>query len=306
MITFTLLSWASEPMIKLMESPQLRDGAPVYLLDIAEVSGGDERIQDQLGRLMVAPSNHEMKSGNALLIQLRSQINEFKKQCDCQVQLQVPRDFSLVSGTSKKTGRSFSEAQLNAEIISKAKAQCADCRVDVESLRCTSGAIPESYATWEMNANISKAGGDSLVQVYFGDRTKPVEYLARLKISAPALKLKAMAPLGASLEENMVDVEWVQPSAVRTLASFSDIATSELKRSLAKGQIVYIDDLRERHIVRAGRTIKVEIVKGAISVETTGTPAKDAKMGDFIPVRLSKTHKNVTAEVIGPGKVRIQ
>jgi flagella basal body P-ring formation protein FlgA len=293
-------------MIKLMEAPQLREGAPVYLMDIAEVSGGEERIQDQLGRLMVATSTHELKSGNTLLLQLRSQINEFKKQCNCQVQLQVPRHFSLVTGTNKRPGKTFSENKLTAEIISRAKTQCTECRVEVEALRCTAGAIPENYSTWEVNASINKAGGDSLVQVYFGDVTKPVDYLAKVKILAPALKLKAMAPLGASIEEAMVDVDWLPPSPIRTMASYADIATSELKRSLAKGQIIYIDDLRERHIVRAGRIIKVEIVKGVISVETTGTPAKDAKMGDFIPVRLSKTNKNVTAEVIGPGKVRIQ
>lgn len=307
MIIFTLLSWASDPLVKLMEQPQLHEGQPVYLQDIALIEGGDRQMQDQLGKLLIASTTHELKKGNPLLLQIRNQLNEFKKQCQCQVQLQVPRNFSVAHAGEKKSSQGqFTEDKLKQVIIEKAKANCENCRIEVQAMRCTQGETPTDESAWDVQAQLNKAGGDNLVQVYFSDKAKPIEYIVNLKIESSAVKLKTNVPLGASVEESMVETLWVTPTPMRTAATFKDLATAELKRSLSAGQIIYLDDLRERHIVRSGRTVKVEIVKGSMILETTGTPVKDAKMGDYIPVRLTKSNKNVVAEVVSPGKVRVQ
>lgn len=307
MIIFTGLSWASDPLVKLMESPRLVEGSPVLLENIATVEGGNASTQESLRALKIADSVKELKTGNELLYHLKQQLREFNQQCNCQVQIQIPRKYSFSEPLKVPAENArFSIEKLKSDILSRAQSECRQCRLSLESLECVHGETPESYTKWEMVAPSLKASGDARVQVYFSGVNQPVEYLAKLKVDAPHLKLKKNIPLGGEVDESIVDVDWLPAHPQKTLASLKDLSTSELRRSLSAGQVIYLEDLREKHVVRAGRPVKVEIVKGNMSLETTGTPSKDAKAGEFISIRLSRTNKSVVAEVIGPGKVRIQ
>lgn len=301
-IAFTVLSWASDPLVHLMESPQLPKGRAVYLYDVATVEGGPRELQEQLRQIELAPT-----AANLALQELpylvKSQINEFKNKCNCQVQLKIPR---RQNGLKHSVASSWSEENVSRAVSERVQQKCHQCQIEIKNIDLISGQVPLSYSSWSLDPMTNIIDGDMQVRIYFDHQSTPaLTYQLKTNILQPGLRLKKNQVLGSVIKNQ--DVESVMvPWNSKPLATINEVVSFEVKKPLAEGQTIYLEDLREQWLVRAGRPVQVQVDKGLIHIEMQAIATKDARAGEWITVRIDKTQKKVVAEVVGPGKVRLQ
>lgn len=80
----------------------------------------------------------------------------------------------------------------------------------------------------------------------------------------------------------------------------------ELKRPLQAGETVRLSHLKRPQLVKKGDRVVLEANTGHISVVTVGQAMDSGREGEQIKVRNGKSERVVDAEVIGPGRVRVQ
>lgn len=292
-------------VVRILDNPPLPTSMEILMKDVAVLENFSSDCRGDVENIKIADSEADFSQMTAqdLVAKIRSDIKRVEEQCGRKITLSLPR--SLQHHTMQGD---FSEEKVQGKILQALKSDCSTCEFEIEGLRVTHGQVPESYSTWELDHNIKNLRGPSVVSVYFDHQTlRPVVMHALVKARQPGWRLKkamvqGTVPDAAQLESVMADVTYEQ----KHVAQISDTVSGELKRSLSSGQILYIEDLSERHIVRSGQPLSVEVTHGTFHIKVSGVAQRNGRRGDKIPVRVSKTRKDVLAEVIGEGLVRMQ
>src|SRR6202020_124227 len=87
--------------------------------------------------------------------------------------------------------------------------------------------------------------------------------------------------------------------------SVDQIAGMELRRPVAAGQPLQLSDLARPPLVTRGSTVQLELTVGALSVSGEAIALDTGAEGDKIRVQNIASRALISAQVIGPGRVRI-
>lgn len=302
---YSMLSLSAEgPSIYLTPDRQLTEQRVVLLRDVAEVrniSGGVKADIEQIS-LAVSPDDFQKMNRHQLLKRLRGELEPFEKSCQCQIQLIFAREI-----TSQQTTEAFTLSAVKTRLEQNLKKSCEQCVYQISDFSLLRGQIPETYNRWVLQDDFGDLRGASMLRIYFDEQVlNPLVLQTWVRVQRPVIVVNKVVEKGKIL--NPTDYEVQMRDVTNEHKIFIDVAGlqgKELKRSLNKSQIVTLDDLTDRLSVKIGDGIAIEIQNGAISVEMTGVALRSGKIGERVPVRITKTQKQISAEVVGESRVRL-
>lgn len=296
-------AFAAEPSLRFIENPQVAADRAVYLRDIAQLTQMTDDDRDQLGSLKIADTSEELKkmAPRDVMRVIRSSLRAFESRCECKLTVTLPHALTVMSLAGE-----FHLEKVQTRLRNELMQDCKDCEFDISPLHVISGTVPETYASWNVDVRRHEWRGPSMIRVYFDDQTfTPLVLQTLVKIKRPVLKLNKSVAYGESISATDFDSEMIDVTYdSRRIATLNDIAGTEVRRSLAKGSWLTLEDLVARHSVRLGQPVAVEMQKDAFSIHMDGVAQKNGRVGEKIPVKILKTQKNVLAEVISEGRVR--
>ncbi len=276
----------------------------LYLNDIAVLSTEDDQALTALKAIKVADSAQEAEnmSVQEIIRKIKPQLKVIERHCDCKLQIHIPKEVLEHS----LLGR-FSEEKLLSRVQKTILKACPLCEVEIQNSNLLKGTIPEQYARWSSPLEVKSLKGASMVRVYFDENAlNPLIYQMLVIVKKPVLKLVQPLPAGAQPQRSDVEIAMLDITHEhRDLATVSDIPNTELKRSLGAGEILSLNDLILKYAVKIGETIKVIVQNQSFEMEMTGVAQKHGRVGDKIPVRIAKTHKDVFGEILADGRVAL-
>lgn len=109
------------------------------------------------------------------------------------------------------------------------------------------------------------------------------------------------------LRADDVHIARVRASQVRTeiAKSYDQIVGMQLRRPVSAGQPLRLSDLTRPPLVQRGATIQVQLESGGLSVSGQAVAIEAGAEGERIRVQNLNSRALLTAEVIGPGLVRV-
>lgn len=121
-------------------------------------------------------------------------------------------------------------------------------------------------------------------------------------VAARALERgRAIEPADARIEVR--DVTW---EARRALRDPAEAAGKRLRRPVAEGSVIGLDDLEEIPAVRAGERVRIVARLGGVEIAAAGEARASGAIGATIPVRNESSRRIVQARVAGPGEVVVE
>jgi flagella basal body P-ring formation protein FlgA len=292
-------------VVRVLDSVQVPAAGTVYLKDVAEFEDFPELYRAQVEYIKIADTGAEFSrmSSVELLSELRPSLKEIEKKCHCNISLRLPR--SLQNHTMVGD---FSLEKAQVQIMEALKSQCDDCEFIVEPLRVSRGSPPSNYTSWEIDRSAKNLRGSSVVGVYFDQKSlQPLILKTQVSVRRPVLRISKSVSQGTPLSEahvvaGMADVTYER----KKLARLGDISNSELTRTVAAGQIIFADDLAAERVIRTGQPLSIEMSHGSFHIKMAGIAKRSGRVGEKIPVRVNNTKKEILAEVVGDGRVRMQ
>jgi flagella basal body P-ring formation protein FlgA len=292
-------------VVRVLDSVQVPSGSTVYLKDIAQFENFPELYRAQVEYIKIAETGAEFSkmSSVELLGELRPSLKKIEKKCRCKISLNLPR--SLQNHTMVGD---FSLEKAEAQIMEALKSQCDDCEFTMEPLRVAQGAPPAKYTSWEMDRSAKNLRGSSVVGVYFDQKSlQPLLLKTQVSVRRPVLRMTKSLTQGTPLNESQVVAGLADVTYERKkLARLKDISNSELARTVTAGQIIFVDDLAAERVIRTGQPLSIEMSHGSFHIKMAGVAKRSGRVGEKIPVRVNNTKKEIVAEVVGDGRVRMQ
>jgi flagella basal body P-ring formation protein FlgA len=84
------------------------------------------------------------------------------------------------------------------------------------------------------------------------------------------------------------------------------IAGLQLRRAVLPGQPLLANDFMPRPTIQAQQSVRIETVRGAIRLATTGRALADAQLGELVAVLPNQAERPVRARVVSPEAVLIE
>jgi flagella basal body P-ring formation protein FlgA len=199
--------------------------------------------------------------------------------------------FSRESKTKKQ--KEFSLERVQKELQARLQSLCVDCIYQISNLSLLRGQVPTTFSHWEIQEDLRDTRGPAMVRVYFdGQFLNPLVLQGWVRVQQPVVALKkamtkGTTPLATDFEVATRDVT----NEHQHFATTKDLVGKELKRSLNMGHMLTLEDITDKQVVRIGEPVAVEVKKGVILVEMMGIAQKSGKIGDRIPIRVTKTQK---------------
>lgn len=172
--------------------------------------------------------------------------------------------------------------------------------------------LPEGRVSWELGTDV--AGLEP------GYHTLPVtilvngRHVARTKVSV-TLKQRVQTPmLQRSLKRGemvyredvrMHDVVLTRPLRGR-IRAIQDVVGMMANRSLRSGKVLVDRWFDLPLAVDRGDRVRIQLVRGALKIETTGVALQRGRVGDQIPVRNPQSRTQYEARITAPGEARVQ
>jgi flagella basal body P-ring formation protein FlgA len=290
-----------KPSILVSIDPHLPAERVIYVADVAEVKGLSSTTKTGVEKIVLSLSADEYrrKSKIELLRTLRAELIPFEQECDCAIQLVFSREGKQ---------REFSLEQAQKELVSRLQSLCTDCIYQVSNLNILRGQIPEHFAKWDLQEELRDVRGASMLRIYFDDQfLNPLVLQGWVRVQQPVMVLKKAMVKGSVLTTD--DFELLPRDITnehKVFAAPKDLMGKELKRSLNEAHLLTLEDMLDRQVVRIGEPVAVEVKRGSILVEMTGVAQKGGKMGDRIPIRVTKTQKQIIAEIVAESRVRFE
>jgi flagella basal body P-ring formation protein FlgA len=296
---------ALAPVVRILEGAQIPSDSAVYFKNIAVFENLPEDYKTEVENIKLADNENEYAkmTSQDVLTQVRPVIKRIERECQCKINLSMPRSLQNHSMQGD-----FSLDKVTAKVKTILQNQCALCEYQIEPLQISQGEVPAEFKTWELDGAVKNLRGAGIISVYFDNKVlDPVLLKTQVVIKKPALKIFKSHSQGSQLDEShfeqtMVDATYEN----KKLAALADLESKELQRSMHAGQVLYVDDLTEQHLVRIGQPLSVEIAHGAFHIKLSGVAQRSGRKGEKIPVRINTTRKDIVAEVTGEGRVRMK
>ena len=305
LLFFLNLAMALEkPSVLVSLDPHLPEQRVVYLSDVAEVYGLRDSTKSAVEKIVLSLTSNEYRqmSRIELLKVVRRELSPFEQECDCEIQLVFSHE-----GHAKKQ-KEFSLERVQKELQARLQELCADCVYQVSNLNLLRGQVPKTFSHWKIQEDLRDTRGTAMVRVYFDEQfLTPLVLQGWVRVQQPVMVLKKAMPKGTT--PLLTDYETVTRDVTNEHSHFvvaKDLVGKELKRSLNAAHVLTQDDITEKQVVRIGEPVAVEVKKGVILVEMTGIAQKSGKVGDRIPIRVTKTQKQIIAEIIAESRVRFE
>jgi len=306
LISFLILfcARAEEASLRFLENPEINGSGVVLLKDIAALEFLAPEDRDALGNIKVAESYDELKkmSSRDIMRRLKPQLRAYENHCECKLQVTIPHAMVV-----RSLPGDFAIEKVHTTMERELKKVCADCRYDISPLNIIGGAVPKNYTRWAVDMRPGEWRGPTMVRVYFDDDAfSPLVLQSLIKVNRPVLQLKQNVNMGATVTTGDYDIVMTDVTYERAhYAQVSDLTGREAKRTIGKGSALVLDDLIARNLIRIGQPVSVEVQNAAFSIEMTGIAQRNGKLGDKIPVRLNRTQKSISAEVLSESRVRM-
>lgn len=293
-----------KPSVLVSLDPHLPEQRVIYLGDVAEVYGLRDSTKLGVEKIVLSLTSTEYKKMSKidLIKTVRRELSLFEQECDCEIQLVFSRE------DKTKKQKEFSLERVQKELQARLQTLCVGCIYQVSNLNLLRGQVPKSFSHWELQEDLRDTRGAAMVRVYFDDQfLNPVVLQGWVRVQQPVIVLKkamvkGTVPTAADFEVVTRDVT----NEHQLFATTNDLAGKELKRSLNEAHVLTIEDVTDRQVVRIGEPVSVEVKKGVILVEMTGIAQKSGKIGDRIPIRVTKTQKQIIAEIVAESRVRFE
>jgi flagella basal body P-ring formation protein FlgA len=302
---FIKIAIASEkPSVMVYAQPELAEQRVVYLSDVAQVQGFTATTKAGIEKIVLSlsPEEYQKKSKMDLLKTLRSELRPFEHECDCEIQLVFSR------GEKTAQIKEFSFERVQKELLSRLQTLCKECVYQISNLNVMRGQVPKTFSKWSVQEDLRDLRGASMVRIYFDDQVlNPLVLQGWIRVQRPVIVLKKAATKGSVL--TAADFELQTRDVTNDSKIFAlpmDLVGRELKRSLSEAHMLGLEDLADKQVVRIGEPVAVEIQNGVIHLEMTGVAQKSGKVGDRIPIRITKTQKQIMAEIIADSRVRFE
>lgn len=293
-----------KPSVLVSLDPHLPEQRVIYLGDVAEVYGLRDSTKLGVEKIVLSLTSTEYKKMSKidLIKAVRRELSPFEQECDCEIQLVFSRE------DKNKKQKEFSLERVQKELQARLQSLCVGCIYQVSNLNLLRGQVPKSFSHWELQEDLRDTRGAAMVRVYFDDQfLNPVVLQGWVRVQQPVIVLKkamvkGTVPTAADFEVVIRDVT----NEHSLFATTNDLVGKELKRSLNEAHVLTIEDVTDRQVVRIGEPVSVEVKKGVILVEMTGIAQKSGKIGDRIPIRVTKTQKQIIAEIVAESRVRFE
>jgi flagella basal body P-ring formation protein FlgA len=296
---------SEEPSVHIIENPAITTDSAVLLKDIATLSFLAADDEQALGNIQIAESPEALKkmSSRDIMRKIRPQLRAFENHCECKLQITIPHALIV-----RSLPGNFAVEKVQSTMEHELRKDCPLCEFEISPLNIIRGAIPQKYTRWDVDLRSNEWRGPAMIRVYFDQQVfDPLVFQTLVKIKRPILKLKRSINNGESIGPD--DVEAVMTDVTyerKRYAKPTDLSGTETKRTLAKGYALTLDDLAAHNLIRIGQRVEVEVLNKAFSIEMSGVAQRNGKLGEQIPVRINKTQKSVSAEVISDSRVRME
>lgn len=295
----------AQPAVYFKAQPHLVEDQVVYLGDVAKFKNATPAQEEELSKMIVSASASEYRSQSkhALLQKMREQMVAVENECDCRVQLIFPTGDDVVI----QNMNGFSLDNVHQELSNRLQKICPSCNYQIAKFNIMRGAIPEKFNHWEIQHDLRDVRGAVMLRVYFDDvALDPLILQTWIRIQRPVVVLKKALSKGHVIKPEDYEVQIRDvTNEQRVFVDATDLQGKELKRSLSNAQLLTAEDLTDRLSVRLGEPVAVEVQNGDIFIEMTGVAQKSGKMGERVPIRINKTLKQISAEVVGDSRVRL-
>lgn len=295
----------AQPAVYFKAQPHLVEDQVVYLGHVAKFKNATPAQEEELSKMIVSASASEYRSQSkhALLQKMREQMVAVENECDCRVQLIFPTGDDVVI----QNMNGFSLDNVHQELSNRLQKICPSCNYQIAKFNIMRGAIPEKFKHWEIQHDLRDVRGAVMLRVYFDDvALDPLILQTWIRIQRPVVVLKKALSKGHVIKPEDYEVQIRDvTNEQRVFVDATDLQGKELKRSLSNAQLLTAEDLTDRLSVRLGEPVAVEVQNGDIFIEMTGVAQKSGKMGERVPIRINKTLKQISAEVVGDSRVRL-
>lgn len=295
----------AQPAVYFKAQPHLVEDQVVYLGHVAKFKNATPAQEEELSKMIVSASASEYRSQSkhALLQKMREQMVAVENECDCRVQLIFPTGDDVVI----QNANGFSLDNVHQELSNRLQKICPSCNYQIAKFNIMRGAIPEKFKHWEIQHDLRDVRGAVMLRVYFDDvALDPLILQTWIRIQRPVVVLKKALSKGHVIKTDDYEVQIRDvTNEQRVFVDATDLQGKELKRSLSNAQLLTAEDLTDRLSVRLGEPVAVEVQNGDIFIEMTGVAQKSGKMGERVPIRINKTLKQISAEVVGDSRVRL-
>jgi flagella basal body P-ring formation protein FlgA len=293
------------PAVYFEAQPSLAEGQVVYLKDVAKFKNASAEQVEELSKIIVSGSASEYRSQSkhSLLQKMREQMDSVENDCDCRVQLIFPVGDDVVM----QNVNGFSLDNVHQELANRLQKICTTCTYQIAKFNIMRGVIPEKFSHWEIQHDLRDLRGAVMLRVYFDNMAlDPLILQTWIRIQRPVVVLKKSLSKGHLIKPDDYEVQIRDvTNEQRLFVDTKDLQGKELKRSLTSAQFVTAEDLTDRLSVRLGEPVAVEVQNGDIFIEMTGVAQKSGKLGERVPIRINKTLKQISAEVVGDSRVRL-
>jgi len=297
-------STAAACTVRLRPQAAVKGAAPI-LADIADLSGDDKALLDQLAHMPLGSiSDARLLSRADVLALIKVAIPDL---VDVQI---IGAEFTRVSIATRAPEATEIAAILKAYLASVTPWK--EEEIEIRSidnlkaialpegeiqLRVVSHGAPLNFRSALVSVEVSLNGkslrtfwvkADVRVRAQVVQAARPVSYRSVLKAD--------------DLREALCDIEDPHSAYIRTAAEAVGMIA---KRALGQGELLNLNCVDGASLVRSGETVRLLVQSGSISMTVLARALQNGKLGDPVKVKNIDSDRVVTAVVTGRCEVRV-
>lgn len=259
-------------------------------------------------RLSDAPKAGESRAFSEAVLEeaLRPELDAISVETGEKFELKLPSRVTV----SKKKFR-IGKEEVQAELQSQFKAQCADCEIQISNLSVpVIGANVPGDTQWALRTRTELPKGSFSIplEVTSGSRPSQTYWVSGVvTIGKPVPVAAREIAIGERVQPEdlivlMKDVTYASDVAVTQ----TELAAGIAARQIAAGQIVFRSMIRRELAVKSGDTVKVSAGSADWQITLDGVSQSSGYVGDVIRVKIPSTQKLVSGLLKEKGVVEIQ
>lgn len=302
-IFYIFLSAAEEGPKVTLYLQQKTQNDEIHLLEVIKTENIEASVLADVGNPLLSTSVAAWKKLSTLdiLKSIKTHFADYEENCRCHIQ------WAIASQNERKEVQIFNLEIFKQHLQETLQQECMDCRYTLSQMNVVRGKIPDVYKFWDLEAEARRSRGPSMLRVYFDDNAlDPLVVQINIRVQKPIALLQRAVLKGEKIVPELLSYELQDIThEIRLFSDFASVEGKEFKRSLNKGHWLTLEDLAGRQSVRVGQPVVVEVQSGPIVIEMSGVAQRDGQMGERIPIRVTKTQKQIIGEVVADARVRL-
>jgi len=284
----------------------------VFLGDIADIRGGDEKTGEMLKNLKICTSPLPGKSRAVKKSYIKLKVLRiFKADGDTGIDLNIsgPEKVELVRNSNV-----LDTARLKEETIKFISSKLGGkyIKTEISILKMPENlSLPAGDITFDLSKNQQDEyyGKISLACDIManGEQYRRVNVLADVRAYIKVYRLIKDAPRGEALDPSMVEeaVEDIASVSKGVITDPAELSVSKAATFLTSGTVLTRYLLDKLPDVNRGDDIKILVKFGNVTATTYGKALQEGSIGELIKIRNSDSKKDLVGKVVDKGTVEI-